>query len=313
MKSQDGTECKTLSLAFGFAGINRPHAVAHWRQNMIRRFSFPIALLLAITASVSAQETLIPIIQSVKENSLGTQVTITGEGFGTKLARVELTGTPLTVSSSSDTSVTAHMPAGIVPGTHLLTVQNATTGLLGIFDATIGQVGPTGPPGPAGPMGPPGLQGPSGPAGAPGAQGQQGPAGPVGASGPAGPTGPTGPAGPTGPPGHSGAIPANLTTLSGALSTNGGSSYGNEKKISAACSNMNVGDVILSVNGYSQGALPADGSLLPIIGNQDLFQLIGTSFGGDGRTTFALPDLRPFAPQGLQYAISVEGIFPSSV
>jgi microcystin-dependent protein len=75
---------------------------------------------------------------------------------------------------------------------------------------------------------------------------------------------------------------------------------------------MNVGDVILSVNGYSQGALPADGSLLPIIGNQDLFQLIGTSFGGDGKTNFALPDLRPFAPEGLQYAICVEGIFPSS-
>lgn len=35
-----------------------------------------------------------------------------------------------------------------------------------------------------------------------------------------------------------------------------------------------------------------DGSLLPIQSNQALFSLLGTQFGGDGRTTFALPDLR---------------------
>ena len=34
------------------------------------------------------------------------------------------------------------------------------------------------------------------------------------------------------------------------------------------------------------------GQLLPIADNQALFSLIGTQFGGDGRTTFALPDLR---------------------
>lgn len=36
----------------------------------------------------------------------------------------------------------------------------------------------------------------------------------------------------------------------------------------------------------------ADGSLLPISGNEALFALIGTTYGGDGQTTFALPDLR---------------------
>lgn len=274
---------------------------------MTRRFTFLVALLLAFTALARAQETLFPIIQSVTENALGTQITINGKGFGTKLPRVALTGSPLTVNSASDTSVTANLPSGIVPGAYLLTVQNATTGLLGIFDATIGQVGPAGPQGPVGPMGPPGSQGPPGPAGAPGAQGQQGPAG---ATGPAGPTGPTGPAGPTGAPGPSGTVPANLTTLSKALSTNGGKAF-TDNRISAACPNMNVGDVILSVTGYAQGALPADGRLLAISDYPALFDLIGTLFGGDGITNFALPDLRPFAPQLLQYAICVEGNYPS--
>lgn len=34
------------------------------------------------------------------------------------------------------------------------------------------------------------------------------------------------------------------------------------------------------------------GQLLPISGNSALFSLLGTTYGGDGRTTFALPDLR---------------------
>ncbi|MCI0331856.1 MAG: tail fiber protein, partial [Planctomycetes bacterium] len=36
----------------------------------------------------------------------------------------------------------------------------------------------------------------------------------------------------------------------------------------------------------------ADGSVLPIIDHETLFNLIGTTYGGDGETTFALPDLR---------------------
>ena len=35
-----------------------------------------------------------------------------------------------------------------------------------------------------------------------------------------------------------------------------------------------------------------DGQLLPIAQNSALFSLLGTFYGGDGRTTFALPDLR---------------------
>lgn len=277
---------------------------------MTRFLSFLVALLLAGIASVTAQVPPIPIIQSVTENSAGTQITINGMGFGTKLPRVALTGTALIVSSSSDTSLTANLPSGITAGAYLLTVQNATSGRLGLFDTTIGQVGPTGPQGPAGPAGASGAQGPQGPAGPTGAKGAQGPPGPAGETGPAGPSGPTGPAGPIGPTGPSGAIPANLTTLSKALSTNGGTAFG-YSKISLACSNLNIGDVFLSVNSYGQGALPADGRLLNITDYPAIFDLIGTDFGGDGKTTFALPDLRPFAPQLLQYSICVEGNFPA--
>lgn len=39
-----------------------------------------------------------------------------------------------------------------------------------------------------------------------------------------------------------------------------------------------------------------NGQLLPINQNQALFSLLGTTFGGDGRVTFALPDLRGRAP-----------------
>ncbi|WP_428699395.1 phage tail protein [Stappia sp.] len=39
-----------------------------------------------------------------------------------------------------------------------------------------------------------------------------------------------------------------------------------------------------------------DGQILPINQNQSLYSLLGTTYGGDGRTTFALPDLRGRTP-----------------
>jgi len=41
-----------------------------------------------------------------------------------------------------------------------------------------------------------------------------------------------------------------------------------------------------------------DGQIMPINANQSLYSLLGTTFGGDGRTSFALPDLRGRAPIG---------------
>ena len=69
------------------------------------------------------------------------------------------------------------------------------------------------------------------------------------------------------------------------------------------------------------------GQLLPIQHNEALFSLLGTNFGGDGVTTFALPDLRPRDEKGfiinvsvgelyqgkpyLETCIALEGIYPS--
>ena len=39
-----------------------------------------------------------------------------------------------------------------------------------------------------------------------------------------------------------------------------------------------------------------DGQILPINQNQSLYSLLGTTYGGDGRTSFGLPDLRGRAP-----------------
>jgi microcystin-dependent protein len=59
-----------------------------------------------------------------------------------------------------------------------------------------------------------------------------------------------------------------------------------------------------------QGWLPCNGQLLPIQQNTALYQLIGTLYGGDGQTTFALPKLAPIAPQGPSYFIAIAGVFP---
>ncbi|UOQ55656.1 tail fiber protein [Hymenobacter cellulosivorans] len=50
--------------------------------------------------------------------------------------------------------------------------------------------------------------------------------------------------------------------------------------------------MLVSFNFAPKGWALCNGQLLPINQNQALFALLGTQFGGDGRTTFALPDLR---------------------
>ncbi len=53
---------------------------------------------------------------------------------------------------------------------------------------------------------------------------------------------------------------------------------------------------IFAGNFAPRGWAFCDGELLPISENTALFSLIGTTYGGDGRTTTALPDLRGRAP-----------------
>src|SRR5262245_31821799 len=71
-----------------------------------------------------------------------------------------------------------------------------------------------------------------------------------------------------------------------------------------------------------------DGQLIPIIQNTTLFSLVGIKYGGDGKSTFALPDLRnrvavghvgskkptaPSTPVGyllVNFIIALYGVFP---
>lgn len=53
---------------------------------------------------------------------------------------------------------------------------------------------------------------------------------------------------------------------------------------------------IMSFSFPPKGWALCNGQLLPINQNQGLFSLLGTTFGGDGRVNFALPDLRGRVP-----------------
>lgn len=61
-----------------------------------------------------------------------------------------------------------------------------------------------------------------------------------------------------------------------------------------------IGTILLVGWNYEpQGWAFCDGRLMNISQHQALFALIGTTYGGDGRTTFALPDLRGRVPIGM--------------
>lgn len=54
-----------------------------------------------------------------------------------------------------------------------------------------------------------------------------------------------------------------------------------------------LGEVKLFAGNYApRGWMACEGQLLPIAQYSALFSILGTNYGGDGRTTFALPDLR---------------------
>lgn len=53
---------------------------------------------------------------------------------------------------------------------------------------------------------------------------------------------------------------------------------------------------IVGFNFAPRGWAFCDGQILPINQNQSLYSLLGTTYGGDGRTSFALPDMRGRCP-----------------
>lgn len=71
-----------------------------------------------------------------------------------------------------------------------------------------------------------------------------------------------------------------------------------------------VGELrIFAGNFAPAGWMFCEGQLLPISENETLFVLIGTTYGGDGQSTFALPDLRGRLPlhQGNSHTLAETG------
>jgi len=73
-------------------------------------------------------------------------------------------------------------------------------------------------------------------------------------------------------------------------------------------------------NYVPRGFLACSGQLMQISTNPALFSLLGANYGGDGRQTFQLPDLRPvdasghkrdWLPNEPRSIICVEGIYPT--
>lgn len=78
---------------------------------------------------------------------------------------------------------------------------------------------------------------------------------------------------------------------------------------------------MFAANWAPRGWMRCDGQLLPIGQWTALFSILGTSYGGDGRTTFALPNLPDVDPgaapsaaptaQPVNYIICVQGLYPA--
>ncbi len=186
-------------------------------------------------------------------------------------------------------------------------------------DGTDGATGATGQAGADGATGPAGTDGAAGSTGADGNDGATGPTGADGADGATGPTGADGTVGATGPTGDISAI----TGIDGQLlqyynnnwiakHPNGITFTGNNMQPfltvnyviatqgifpSRNSSQPLLGEIMLfAANFPPRGWALCDGQLLPISQNTALFSLLGTIYGGDGTTNFALPDLRGRAP-----------------
>src|SRR2546429_8410940 len=76
-------------------------------------------------------------------------------------------------------------------------------------------------------------------------------------------------------------------------------------------SSQYVGEIRMFAGNFAPaGWMFCEGQLLPISENETLFNLIGTTYGGDGQSTFALPDLRGRAPlhPGNGFVLAVHGV-----
>jgi len=181
-------------------------------------------------------------------------------------------------------------------------------------------------PGPVGPQGEVGPQGDTGPAGPAGPEGGAGPAGPIG------PDGPTGPAGLNSAVTYTGDAPividntvgsesiglAPASEMNDVLAWSGANWIATAPSaLIAEASNVQpylgvnyiialeglypsrssaeplLGEIFMFAGNFApRGFALCDGALLAVSSNDALFSILGTTYGGDGRTTFGLPDLR---------------------
>jgi hypothetical protein len=182
----------------------------------------------------------------IEAHADGAMLRITGFDLAGGTPKITLGNAALSIVSATATHIDALLPAGVAPGSYLLTLTLSKGRKDGVADrnddsskyeefwVTIGGAGAAGKDGvagPQGPAGPMGAMGPQGPAGPMGAMGPMGPIGPQGTQGPAGkqgengstgsegkegPPGPMGREGPVGPAGATGATgPAGLGSTSG--------------------------------------------------------------------------------------------------
>jgi microcystin-dependent protein len=72
-----------------------------------------------------------------------------------------------------------------------------------------------------------------------------------------------------------------------------------------------LGQLALVPYGFApDGWATCKGQFIPIQQNTALFSLLGTKFGGDGKTTFALPTLEDPA-ENLHWIIALRGMYPT--
>ncbi len=254
------------------------------------------------------------ITAAVADPEAGT-LTIFGENFraGGRFLKVTLGGSePLVVTLDTDTVIGATLPDGIAPGDYRLTlVTGHGQSRLDEFDLTIGGAGPAGPMGPEGPQGEPGPPGSPGPEGDPGVPGPPGQPGPPGAPGVPGPKGDPGAGVPVAgnpgdimiwsgnnwvarPPSQLGPLDKDnmqpFTTVNYVIALQG-------IYPSRNAAEPFIGEIMLFAGNFApKGWATCDGQLMAISQNTALFSLLGTTYGGNGQTTFALPDLRGRVP-----------------
>jgi microcystin-dependent protein len=162
-----------------------------------------------------------------------------------------------------------------------------------------GKLGDQGPPGSQGVQGKLGLQGEQGKTGPPGvglpgSQGEQGVQGKLGLQGEQGKLG---------PPGPTGGVGDNVVFTS--PTDDNMQPYGVVHYIIALVgffpsrnsADPFIGEIIMFAGTFApRGWAFCNGQLLSISSNSALFAILGTTYGGDGRVTFGLPDLRGRAP-----------------